>query len=209
MVVRSGVFARLEGCRHGRFRLDGSPGGVLWHNVTSGELWVWMLSGSTVTEARQILGGSCDAASGCSRDWRVVGVNRHGSPSILWHNATTGTLVYWFIGESQGLDVPGPGQFQEPYYTTVTGTGALGWSCGAASGCSRDWTVVGVEDVDYDGQDDVVWYNATTGEVSAWLLNGLAVTRTQSLDWRCDAASGCSRTWTPIGIVAGSPPPIR
>ena len=192
----------------GYFHFDGQSRGLLWHNITTGDLSVWMVNGSTVTEAQPIIGGTCSAASGCSHDWKVVGVNRHGAPNVLWFNATTGTLLYWIIGETPSLAPPG-GTFLSPYYTTVKSTQALSWTCSAGSGCSQSWKVIGVEDVNYDGKDDVIWYNATTGEVSAWLLNGSTVTGTQSLNWKCNLASGCAQEWEPMGFAPASYPLIK
>ncbi|MCW2678089.1 MAG: hypothetical protein JWR70_3129, partial [Modestobacter sp.] len=52
-----------------------------------------------------------------------------------------------------------------------------------------------------DGHSDVAWFNPQDGTVSAWLLNGTqTVQRRFDLDWRCDAASGCSANWRAIGI---------
>ena len=193
----------------GYFHLDGVSRGVLWHNVTTGDVGVWMVNGATVTEAQPLVGGRCDAASGCSQAWKVVGVNRHGAPNVLWYNASTGTLLYWVMGETPGLDHPGPGQFPAPYYTTVKSAQALSWSCATSTGCAQSWKVIGVEDVDYDGQDDVIWYNATTGEVAAWLLSGFSVKGTLSLSWKCAAASGCANEWEPMGFVPASPPIVH
>jgi len=51
-----------------------------------------------------------------------------------------------------------------------------------------------------DGYDDLVWHNPTTGEVSIWRIGDGRVKGSFSLDWHCDAASGCSQEWKAVGI---------
>jgi len=40
---------------------------------------------------------------------------------------------------------------------------------GAGNGA---WTVAGVGDLNGDGKSDIVWRNASTGQVTGWLMNG-------------------------------------
>src|SRR5262249_27206479 len=122
------------------------------------------------------------ALSGVAVADTTVDVNRDGRADILWHNAGTGELSAWLLNG-----------------TTVTGTSALSWKCTAASGCAGSWAPIATGDFNYDGQRDLLWFNAQTGVVSAWLLNGSTVTNRQDLDWHCDAASTCSRDWRPVG----------
>jgi hypothetical protein len=184
---------------------------VLWHNATTGEVAAWLMYGSTVTGAAP-LSWRCDAASGCSRDWKVVGIGAFGgrTPSdVLWHNATTGEVSAWLTTGTPGTEIPPPSFCSHALYTAIDGAAALSWRCDEASGCSREWKVVGVQDIDYDGKNDLVWHNVVSGEVSAWLLDGSTVKGTQSLSWRCDAGSGCSQEWKVIGFVKGTIPPPR
>jgi len=85
--------------------------------------------------------------------------------------------------------------------TAVLGNSELAWKCDAASGCSKDWKVIGAADMNYDGNIDLLWYNSVTGEVSAWLLNGTNVTGTMSLSWRCAASTDCSHLWKPGAVI--------
>jgi len=109
-------------------------------------------------------------------------INKDGRPDVLWHNPTSGEVSVWLMNGA-----------------TVTGAVPLSWKCNYASTCARDWVIVGTGDFDYDGQNDVLWYNQYTGEVSAWLMNGATVKTNRILDWRCDAKSGCSRDWKLVG----------
>ncbi|MBW4722541.1 FG-GAP repeat domain-containing protein, partial [Saccharothrix obliqua] len=105
------------------------------------------------------LSGRCDAPSGCSRDWAIVGINDFsgdGRPDVLLYNAFTGEVSVW------RLDSAG----------NVIGTFGLTGRCDTATGCARDWKIVATGDMNGDGHNDVVLYNAFTGEVSVWKLNG-------------------------------------
>jgi hypothetical protein len=134
--------------------------------------------------AAEDLNWRCDAASGCSSQWKIVSTgdfNRDGNTDVLWHNPNTGVLSVWLLN-SQGI---------------VIGTQTVG-----SIPPPPPWRVVGAGDFNRDGNTDVLWHNPNTGVLSAWLLDSQGnVIRTQDLDWRCDAASGCSSQWTAVGIT--------
>jgi hypothetical protein len=78
---------------------------------------------------------------------------------------------------------------------------SLTWRCGASDGCSKNWKAVGTGDFNRDGFGDLLWWNATTGEVSAWLLNGMGVVlQAQNFSKRCGTADGCSKNSQIIAI---------
>jgi len=81
---------------------------------------------------------------------------------------------------------------------TVTSTLELSWRCDAASGCSAAWRPVGTGDFNGDGRADLLWHNAQTGELRAWLLNGTTVTGAQQLSWLCGPWDGCSAAWRAV-----------
>ncbi len=179
----------------GKVRIDGDQcdglicghEGLIWHNATSGEVGVWDLAfdGTTVLASR-ILPWKCGVAGNCSLLWRAVltaDFNGDGETDILWHNASTGEVSAWLLKGA-----------------SVIGTQPLSWPCSQASGCAQSWRIVDAADVNHDGHVDLTWHNATTGEVSSWLLNGLGtVLGAYAFDWKCDAA--CSANWKAIGYT--------
>jgi hypothetical protein len=95
-----------------------------------------------------------------------------GYADVLWFNGNTGALSEWLL-DGQGNVIATPG---------------LSISCG--SGCYPQWQVVGVGDFNGDGHADVLWFNANTGALGEWLLDGEGnVVATPYLSWTC--GSGC------------------
>jgi len=158
----------------GDFNGDGHAD-VLWFNANTGALAEWVLDGQGNVIAAPNLSLTC--GSGCSPPWQVVGVgdfNGDGHADVLWFNANTGTLAEWLL-DGQGH---------------VMATPNLSLTCG--SGCSPPWQVLGVGDFNGDGHADVLWFNANTGTLAEWLLDGQGhVIAAPNLSLTC--GSGCSR----------------
>ena len=103
----------------------------------------------------------------------------------LWQNPSTGEL---FAGL---LDAQG----------NVTSTQKLSVQCGPSNGCSQNWKVIGTLDANRDGVGDILLYNATSGQLQAWLLNSSgAFIGTQSIRVLCGPSNGCSQNWKPVGV---------
>lgn len=84
----------------------------------------------------------------------------------------------------------------------VSGTQALALPCTTSDACSPNWKFFGALDFNRDGFGDVVQYNATTGELRAWLRSSAgtgAVTGPQTLSKSCGPSDGCSQTLEPVG----------
>jgi len=89
----------------------------------------------------------------------VVGVgdfNGDGHADVLWFSANSGQLSEWLL-DGQG---------------NVIATPTLSWTCGPD--CYPEWQIVGVGDFNGDGHADVLWFNANTGILTEWLLDGRA-----------------------------------
>src|SRR3954451_24785538 len=78
----------------------------------------------------------------------------NGHPDLVWFNAQSGVVSAWLLN--------GTG--------TVQGKADLNWTCGAE--CWNGWSPIGIGDLNADGHSDLVWFNAQSGAVGAWLLNG-------------------------------------
>jgi hypothetical protein len=125
---------------------------VLWHHVTTGDLYVWFLDGTVA------VGGSyLTPRSSGGTDWVIRGtadLDADGHLDLLWHHQTTGELYVWFM---DGLAVRS-GAFLTPRALDDT-----------------RWQIRGVADLSGDGKPDLLWHNQVTGELYAWLMNGTTV----------------------------------
>ena len=73
----------------------------------------------------------------------------------------------------------------------------LVWAASAAAQSS--WQAVGVGDFNGDRHADVLWFNADTGELAGWLLDGQGnVMAPQFLSLTCGA--GCAPPWQVVGV---------
>jgi hypothetical protein len=117
--------------------------------------------------------------------------NGDGNTDILWFNQATGLVSVSLLS----------GNVVSERNFGLLGTQDLSWLCPAAS-CSSQWTIVGAADVNGDGHVDLTWFNATTGQVSSWLLDGKGnVMGTQLLSRTCSTAQGCAPPSRVLGYV--------
>jgi len=138
---------------------------ILWrYNGTGGDIVVWFMDGTTVTEMAS-LGSVTDL------NWRIVGTGDFDNDTladVLWrYNGPGGDNVVWFMDG-----------------TTVTGMASLG------SVTDLNWQIVGTGDFDNDTFVDILWrYNGPGGDNIIWFMNGTTVTGmaglspVEDLDW--------------------------
>jgi hypothetical protein len=157
---------------------------VFWVNQITGEISRWDVNGvnGEVRGAKGFPGG-CTLVMYCGD---TVGLGR------FTYDGFKDALIYFPIS----------GELQVRSLATGDKIQTIDWHCDIDSGCAQTFKIVGVGDFNGDGFTDVLWFNRTSGELSAWLLDGAGkVSRAQSLKVRCDAASGCSQAWRPVTIL--------
>ena len=154
---------------------------ILWYEPQGGHLWVWGLGPGDALASGPPFSWQCTLDSGCTAQWRPIGrlaqAGFGGTAPLLWHDADSGELSLWVMEQS-----------------VVVEAQPLSRSCGASDGCSAEWRAVLTADFDDDGNTDVLWQSAKTGELTVWLLDGVKVKGTQTVSWLCGHLTDCATT---------------
>jgi hypothetical protein len=126
-----------------------SPTGyLLWENTTTGDRGFWPLDGDYPA-------GGWMPLTNIPTEWRVActaDFDADGRHDILWHNTATGDFGFWLM---DGVNAAPSGYIP----LTVIAT---------------EWSVVGCADVNADASPDLLWRNATTGDMGFWTMRGTA-----------------------------------
>jgi glutamine amidotransferase PdxT len=132
------------------FNGDGKPD-ILWQQPATGQLAVWLMNGATLISSTTLTPGQWDPT------WRVAGaadLNHDGKADLIWQNRATGALAYWLL---QGLTATVVANF------TPAATNLL-------------WEIRAVADYNRDGQPDLLFQHAITGQMYVWYLTGTTMT---------------------------------
>jgi hypothetical protein len=122
---------------------------IWYRNTSTGQVYRLEVNGPTVTGGRFTYTEPNTA-------WKVMGIadlNRDFTPDFTWRNTTTGQ-VYAMPLDATGTPIGGAVVAIEP---------------------SPAWQIVHTPDLDGDGRADILWWNSTTGQVYAMLMNGTTV----------------------------------
>ena len=189
------------------FNLNGR-GDLLWQHRTTGQLALWVLTGTQLTIETGV-------ASGTHSAWRVAAtgdVNGDGHADIVWQHPATGLtkvwlMWYWAVVMETGLtpyqadvnwriagaaDFNGDNRDDLVWHHRQTGQitiwhmgadGRTATSTGTVSSTSvtPGWLIRAVGDFNRNGTPDLVWHHALTGQLSIWFLNGTTVVGQQPL----------------------------
>ncbi|MEX2393336.1 MAG: VCBS repeat-containing protein, partial [Actinomycetota bacterium] len=84
---------------------NGKPD-IAWHNAGTGRVMIWYLSGAdgdTLTSSTTVT--RANGIDWPATQWKPVGAgefNRDGTPDLLWHNTSNGSLVVWTMSGGAG-----------------------------------------------------------------------------------------------------------
>jgi hypothetical protein len=98
----------------GDFNGDGKTD-ILWRNSTTGQVYLWLMNGASVSTA--------SAVATVSADWVIQGVgdfNGDGRADILWRNTTTGMVYLWLMNGSSIASQSGSGSVTSDWQMTPT-----------------------------------------------------------------------------------------
>ncbi len=120
---------------------------ILWHHATRGEVWIWLMNGTTV-RSRNYIGTVPDTG------YQIAGTgdfDGDGRADILWRHATNGQVWIWSMN--------GTTVMSQTYITTV----------------DPAYQIAGIGDFDGDGKADILWRHAPNGQVWMWLMDGTTI----------------------------------
>jgi hypothetical protein len=128
---------------------DDGRSDILWRHAGDGRVYRMFMNGFAIT-------GQGMAYVEPNTAWSIVAdadFNGDGVADLLWRNASTGQ-VYLMPMADNGTPAGGAFVLAEP---------------------NAAWKIVQTPDFDGDGKADILWWNASTGQVYAHLMNGTAI----------------------------------
>ncbi|MEI6209607.1 MAG: FG-GAP-like repeat-containing protein [Desulfuromonadales bacterium] len=123
---------------------------IIWRHQGDGKVYGMTTNGSTVTSGAQFWQETNPA-------WSIVGqgdFDGDGVRDLAWWNSSNGQVYLMLMS--------GP---------TAVKSGAIVYT-----EANTAWKIVATGDINGDGKSDLIWWNSSTGQVYAMLLNGAAVT---------------------------------
>ena len=146
---------------------------LVFEDAKSGDICRWLMNGSTVMQY-----GGTIASLGAKTPWQIVGapdLDGDGKSDLLLWNSKTGEVAYWSMD--------------------LANSKVLAEHADIAQVTDTSWHLVGSEDTNGDGHPDLIWWNASTGVESRWLLDGTTVEQYGGGDTQIT-----DTTWQPTAI---------
>ena len=143
---------------------DGIPD-LVFQNTATGQVYAWMLDGTGASISFGMgrgIKGTGYLYAGSLPGWQLAGiadVNGDGIPDLVFQNIATGQVYAWFL-DGTGASIN---------FTTLSGIKSTGYLYG---GGLIGWRLANISDVNGDGIPDLLFQNASTGQVIAWFLDG-------------------------------------
>jgi len=123
---------------------------IIWRHQTDGTIYGMSTNGSNITSGAQFWQAADQA-------WTIVGqgdFDGDGVRDLVWQNSITGE-VYLMLMSSPTAVKSGAVIYTEP---------------------NTNWKIVATGDINGDGKTDLIWWNKSTGQVYAMMLNGTTIT---------------------------------
>jgi ELWxxDGT repeat protein len=101
----------------GDFDGNGSPD-LLWHNQATGDVYTWLMKGTSAASGRVVGPGRVDPR------WRLSlasDLNDDGRSDLLWHNRESGELYVWYLDGTTVASAGylSPSRFKDPRWWIV------------------------------------------------------------------------------------------
>jgi hypothetical protein len=191
------------------FNGDGTAD-LLFRNAVDFSMVIWYMNGTNLLSTSNV-------AAVPDANWKVVAVadiNRDGYPDLIWRH-TNFTMSVFFMKDNTVLSVSsltsvpdanwqlrGTGDFNrdgildlvwrnEVTFATIVwlmnGNGTTIGSVTTLPTVGSPWKLVGVGDMNNDGDSDLLWRNSTTFVGSVWLMNQTTMSSVVALPALSDA----------------------
>jgi hypothetical protein len=165
---------------------------LVWFNPSTNQVAVWLMNGNTIL-AHAILGTG--PANG-----QIVAIGNltgTGNAQIIWYAGST-TFTAWSttwsgnqpsttttsfslpanysamaIADFDGDGLPDVVQWEPSSHSIsiAKNNGSLAFTTEFSTVVASDWDLVGVADLNGDGNHELVWRNHATGQVAAWVIS--------------------------------------
>jgi ELWxxDGT repeat protein len=135
------------------FNADHKPD-LLWRHRDSGQIALWYLDETILAG-----GGYTNPSGLADLSWHIAATgdyNADGMADLLWQNDVSGQIALWYMNGATLTS----GTFTSPSAVADTG-----------------WRIVGTGDFNLDGQADILWRHATSGEMVVWHMEGSTLVR--------------------------------